>query len=125
MTGFLLFLHAIICVLLVVVILMQSGRGGGLTESFQAAESIFGAQTSSFMIKATTVLTILFLLLSTSLAVISSRKGKSIMPQKIVLPDAQPMMPQADSEPIIPKSNEASTQAPVSTPQQAPAEPKL
>ena len=55
MTGLILFLHAIISILLATIILMQSGRGGGLTEGFQAAESLFGAQTSSFLVKGTTI----------------------------------------------------------------------
>ena len=38
MTGFFIFLHAVISIMLLVIILMQSGRGGALTESF-ASES--------------------------------------------------------------------------------------
>ena len=43
--GFILVIHVIVCVLLVIAILMQAGRGGGLTETFQSAESIFRPQT--------------------------------------------------------------------------------
>jgi preprotein translocase subunit SecG len=79
MTGFLTFLHAIICVLLVVIILMQSGRGGGLTEGFASAESMFGAQTNAFMIKATAIFASLFLVTCLSIAVLSAQKGRSLM----------------------------------------------
>jgi len=71
--------HAFVCILLVVIILMQSGRGGGLTESFASAESMFGTQTNSLLIKATTVLTILFLSASLALAFLSANKSKSLM----------------------------------------------
>lgn len=88
MTGFFMFLHAVISVLLLVIILMQSGRGGGLTESFASAESMFGAKTNEFMIKATTVFASLFLLTCLGLAVVSSQKGKSLMSNKVA-PQAQ------------------------------------
>jgi len=79
MTGFVMFLHAAISILLVTVILMQSGRGGGLTEGFASAESMFGAQTNEFMIKATTVITAVFLATCLGLAVLSAQSGKSLM----------------------------------------------
>ena len=87
MTGFFMFLHAFISILLVVIILMQSGRGGGLTESFASAESMFGAQTNEFMIKATTVIATLFLLTSLGLAILSAQKGKSLMAGSIITED--------------------------------------
>jgi len=83
MTGFFIFLHAVISVLLLVVILMQKGRGGGLTESFASAESMFGAKTNEFMIKLTTVFASLFLLTCLGLAIVSSQKGKSLMSSKV------------------------------------------
>lgn len=86
LTGFAMFLHALICVILIAVILMQSGRGGGLTESFSSAESMFGAQTNEFMIKATTIAAAIFLVTCLSLAVLSSRKTVSLMSNKIAVP---------------------------------------
>ena len=79
MIGFLTFLQAVVCIFLVIVILVQSGRGGGLTEAFASAESIFGAQTSGFLVKATTILATLFLVVSLSLAFLSSKKDQSLM----------------------------------------------
>ena len=82
MTGIFMFFHGLVCVLLVLVILMQSGRGGGLTEGFASAESIFGAKTNSFMVKATTILGTVFLVTCLSIAILSSQKGKSLMEGK-------------------------------------------
>ena len=82
MTGFVIFIHALVCLMLVVIILMQSGRGGGLTESFAAAESVFGAKTNEFLIKGTNVFAILFLVTCLSLAFLSSDKQKSLMLEK-------------------------------------------
>jgi len=59
------------------------GVEGGLTESFASAESMFGAKTNEFMIKATTVFASLFLLTCLGLAIVSSQKGKSLMSNKV------------------------------------------
>ena len=83
MTGLLIFLHALVCVLLAMVILMQAGRGGGLTEGFASAESMFGARTNEFMVRTTIVLMTVFLTTSLSLAYVSAKKEKSIIPANI------------------------------------------
>ncbi|MFH1128071.1 MAG: preprotein translocase subunit SecG [Candidatus Omnitrophota bacterium] len=72
-------LHVIICVLLMIVVLIQAGRGGGLVEGFSGVESVFGTKTSAFLTKTTTVLSVLFFITCLSLAVLSSRQGKSLM----------------------------------------------
>ena len=81
MMGFIIVVHTLVCILLCLVILMQSGRGGGLTESFASAESVFGAKTNSFMVRTTTVLASLFLVTCLTLAYLSSRKERSLMSQ--------------------------------------------
>ena len=77
--GFILVIHIIAALLLVVSILMQSGRGGGLAESFSSAESMFGTQTNSFMVKVSTTLAIIFFSTSLILAVNASHGQKSLM----------------------------------------------
>jgi len=107
MTGFVMFLHAFISVLLMVIILMQSGRGGGLTEGFASAESMFGAKTNEFMIKATTVVASLFLITCLGLAVLSSQKGKSLMSTKTAPETLQTPPIQADGTFVDEISDEA------------------
>jgi len=72
MTVFLGLLFLIICILLITVILLQKGRGGGLSGAFGGVGggSAFGARTGDVFTWVTIVLTILFLLLAigTSLA---------------------------------------------------------
>ncbi|VAW19814.1 hypothetical protein MNBD_BACTEROID05-162 [hydrothermal vent metagenome] len=89
MLGFIVVIHAIVCVFLIVIILMQSGRGGGLTESFSSAESMFGAQTNSLMTKATTVVCIMFFITCLSLAFLSSKKDESLMSNKVAVEKTQ------------------------------------
>jgi len=105
MTGFFIFLHAVISIMLLVIILMQSGRGGGLTESFASAESMFGAKTNEFMIKATTVFASLFLMTCLGLAIVSSQKGKSLMSSKVA-PQAQEIPTAQGVDDVIEKIDE-------------------
>ena len=86
MMGFIIFIHALVCVFLSIIILMQSGRGGGLTETFASAESIFGAKTNVFLVKATGILASLFLMTCLSLAFLSSRQDKSLMSHRLRAP---------------------------------------
>jgi len=66
---------------LILVILLQSGRGGGLSESFgsSSTSTIFGTSASTFLQRATSAAAILFLITSLSLAILSSRGSKSLM----------------------------------------------
>ncbi len=80
-------LHAIFCIFLMLVILMQSGRGGGLTESFASAEAMFGAKTNEFMIRATTILAGLFLISCLTLAYFSAKKEQSLLTDNLLKPD--------------------------------------
>lgn len=86
---FILVIHSIACILLVLTVLMQAGRGGGLTESFSSAESVFGAQTSSFMVKATGILATIFFTTSLILAFLSARQERSLMDTQKKAPVAQ------------------------------------
>ena len=118
MTGFIMFIHALICILLTTVILMQAGRGGGLTEAFAGGESMFGAQTNEFLIRATSVLTILFVVTCLGLAIMSARSTKSIMPEQI----APPVVPEA--VPALPQPNDATTEMMEKIPQKTPPLPQ-
>ena len=77
--GFIVVFHVIVCILLVITILMQAGRGGGLAESFASAESMFGTQTNTFMVRFSTILAVIFFSTSLLLAVNSSKAEKSLM----------------------------------------------
>ena len=86
-----------VCVLLIITILMQAGRGGGLAESFASAGSMFGTQTNSFMVKLSTILAIIFLTTSLVLAINAAKGNKSLMNKAklpaVSVPAAQPEEP--------------------------------
>jgi len=96
--GFILFVHIAVAILLVITILMQAGRGGGLAESFASAESMFGTQTNKFLVRTSTVLAVIFLLTSLVLAMYGAKgerslmSGQKLLPQAAATPVAQPVV---------------------------------
>lgn len=75
MYGFLLFLHLLICLSLVAVVLVQSGKGGGLAGGAfgGSAQTVFGGRgATDFFSRATMVLGSAFFVTSLALALISS-----------------------------------------------------
>jgi preprotein translocase subunit SecG len=79
MIGLLVAVHVIACVLLIIIILIQAGRGGGLVENFSGVESMFGPRTSAFLTRSTSVLSVLFFITCLSLAFASARQSRSLM----------------------------------------------
>lgn len=82
MTILLTILHVIVCLVLILVILLQAGRGQGLTgPSFGSGnvQSLFGTGAADFLTKATSVCAILFMITSIALGYIESRKSKSLL----------------------------------------------
>lgn len=88
-----LIIHIVVALSLIAVILIQRGRSGGLVEALGGIESIFGTKTSSFFVKLTVVLAILFFVTSVSLAYLSKEKGKSLM-DKYKVSNTQPFTSQ-------------------------------
>ncbi len=91
MTLFISIIHGIVCVLLIVIILMQSGRGGGLTEGFASAESMFGAQTNTMLIKATTIFATIFLMTNLVSTFLNIKRSESLMPNKVAVITEEPL----------------------------------
>lgn len=77
--GLVIAIHIIVCALLITIILIQSGRGGGLVENFSSIESMLGTKTNAFLTKTTTVLSVLFFITCLSLAFLSLRQSRSLM----------------------------------------------
>jgi len=80
MTAFIITIHIAVCFILILVILLQAGRGAGLSwGSFGGdPQSVFGTKSAGFLKKATSISAILFLLTCISLNVLESRKSKSL-----------------------------------------------
>lgn len=74
--GLLLFLHIVASIVLVISVLLQSSKGGGLSGTFGGAGisgGVFGGRGAApFLVKATTVCAVLFMLTSISLNFVGS-----------------------------------------------------
>ena len=129
MTILLVTLHIIVCFALIIVVLLQSGKGAEMGASFGASgsQSVFGAGGgNTFMSKLTTSAAIIFMLTSLSLAFISGKgSSSSIMSSKA--PKAKPApiggMPLQSPASAIPSQQKQAAPAPTPAPQ-APAEKK-
>jgi preprotein translocase subunit SecG len=78
--AFFVAIHVLISVALIFVVLLQSGRGGGLAGVFGGgqAQTFFGGRgAATFLSKATAWLAVSFMVMSILLAVVSSRGGSS------------------------------------------------
>lgn len=115
--SFLFVLHVILAIVLIVSILMQSGKGGGLAEGFSSAESLLGTQTNKVMVKVTAVLVALFLGLSIVLALVSSKKERSLMtrPDKrqAVTVNVEDLFNKEPSETIVINAAETKAEEPI------------
>lgn len=119
MIALIIILHAIVCALLIIIILIQRGRGGGLLESFSGVESMFGTKTSAFLSRVTATLATLFMLTCIALAFLSASQSRSLMrnvktaasPVQTT-PDNEPVKPAAQEMPKLEEKNQQETQAP-------------
>jgi preprotein translocase subunit SecG len=95
-------LHVIVCVILVLVVLLQSGKGADLAGAFGggATQTAFGSRgPASFLSKMTTIAAIVFMLTSIGLSMISTRReAKSVLEttgKQSTAPAAKPAAPPA------------------------------
>lgn len=76
-------LHVIVCVILVLVVLLQSGKGADLAGAFGggATQTAFGSRgPASFLSKMTTIAAIIFMMTSIGLSMITiKRDAKSVL----------------------------------------------
>ena len=77
--SFLYIVHVVVCVVLTTVILFQDGKTGGLGSIPDAGNSVFGAKgASNFLTNLTSILAVVFMVLSLGLAYQNSGDARSI-----------------------------------------------
>lgn len=86
-------IHIIACLVLIMTILLQAGRGGGLSEAFggSATQTIFGTKTNVFLTRATTVCAVMYIVTCLLLGIMTSRRGRSLIQLKGPIPGTQAM----------------------------------
>ena len=99
MFSLVLILHVFVCLLIILFVLMQSGRGAELGAAFGGVgQSQSTRSEMSGIGKATTVVAVLFMLTSLVLALLSSEKARESVVRDI---KAVPVVPGVD-EPVLP-----------------------
>lgn len=78
---FVIAIHVIVSLVLIAVILLQAGKGGGLSETFggSSTQTLFGTKTSVFLTRATAACAIVYILTCLTLAVLTSHRGRSLV----------------------------------------------
>jgi preprotein translocase subunit SecG len=80
MTVLLVVIHVVVCVALIMIVLLQTGKGADIGAAFGGGSSntLFGTSgASTFLSKATTVAAIVFMLTSLALAYLTSQRQSS------------------------------------------------
>ena len=115
--GILIVLHILVSILLVVVVLLQSGRGGGLAGSMGGGVStaMFGGQgADKLMTRLTTGLAAAFMVLAILISIAGNPQGTaddSVVRQRAIQRETAPLQPA--TEMVLPG---ASIPAPLSLP---------
>ena len=96
--------HVFVCLFLLVVVLLQQGKGGGLQAAFggSGSDAAFGARSSATVLtRATTVLGALFMVGSMTLAIMGQR-GESSLLSGVEGPGFQPAPVSAPADTAAP-----------------------
>jgi preprotein translocase subunit SecG len=97
-------LHTLLCLAIVGIVLLQSGKGADIGSAFGGAgsQAVFGSMgTPTVLSKITTVVAVLFLVTSFSLAMLGSDRSRSVI-REAPGPGAAPTPPPAPTPPTAP-----------------------
>jgi preprotein translocase subunit SecG len=110
-------IHIIVSLFLIFIILIQSGKGEGLSDVFGGGSSqttIFGSRAGNFLTKATTASAIIFMVTCLSLAFMSKKRGASVVTQELIKKQAvekvQKMMEPEQTEQTTGQAQQAAEQ---------------
>jgi preprotein translocase subunit SecG len=112
MFTFLVILYIFVCLFLILVVLVQQGRGADLAGAFGGggSQQTFGPRgATTFLHKLTTGFFVAFIVLALALAVVESRPQRSVIPQGPKNPNAAKKLPAAFPAPAPPPAAPATT----------------
>ena len=80
MTTLLLIIHVIVCLMLIAIVLLQSGKGAEMGAAFGgSSQTIFGSRgAATFLSKLTTIAAVVFMITSLTLAVVTAKGGSVV-----------------------------------------------
>ncbi len=111
MTVFIVIIHVIVCIGLILIVLLQTGKGASMGAAFGgSSQTIFGSSgATTFLGKITTGVAVVFMLTSLTLAFISGPRSKSSVVDSSTAPARQ-------SAPAVPPTGKTATPAAPVTP---------
>ncbi len=101
-------LYVVICMFLLVVVLMQQGKGGDIAAAFggSGSQTAFGARAgASVLTRASTILGALFMVGAMTLAILGQRDNSSVL-SGVEGPGAQPARPGLDPRGARPRAGD-------------------
>ena len=103
-------LHIFVCVALVLIVLLQAGKGASIGAAFGgASQTIFGSPgAAGFLTKITTVAAILFMMTSIFLTILSTRRSSTVLEETRT--EVTETMPSEEPQPA-PGAGEQNTEA--------------
>jgi preprotein translocase subunit SecG len=122
MSTFIIIIHIIVAVALILIVLLQTGRGADMGAAFGGggSQTLFGSTgASSFLSRLTTIAAIVFMLTSLLLAYLSSHRSSRSVINELAPPAAERTEQAVPEAPI--QAEQALPEAPV-TAEQLPAE---
>jgi preprotein translocase subunit SecG len=124
MSTILIILHVIVCIALIMIVLLQTGKGADMGAAFGGggSQTLFGSTgASTFLSKATTGAAIVFMLTSLALAYLSSHRTADSIIKSTPAPVEQPA-PAAQGGTATQESSAPAQSAPATQEQAAPQE---
>ena len=92
MSILLIVIHVIVCIALIMIVLLQTGKGADMGAAFGggSGQTLFGSTgASTFLSKATTAAAIIFMITSLGLAYFSSHRPEGSIMEKVKTPTEQ------------------------------------
>lgn len=96
MSIILILIHVVVCIALIMIVLLQTGKGADMGAAFGggSSQTLFGSTgASTFLSKATTIAAVVFMVTSLTLAYISSHQKPSSVMTGTEAPAAEPSTP--------------------------------
>ena len=92
MDSLILIIHFVVCIFMIIVILLQAGKGADIGATFGgASQTVFGPRgAATFLSKITTIAAAIFLVTSIYLANLSRQKGNATVLKGMTLPTTMP-----------------------------------
>ncbi len=115
MTILIITLHVIVCLALIMIVLLQTGKGADMGAAFGggSSQTLFGSTgASTFLSKATTVAAVVFMLTCFSLAYLSSNRQTSSVMEEVKTPTEQ----SAPAQSAVPEESASAEQTAPETP---------